>query len=69
MFWNKNADGPWFCSKCGSHNVELRCIRPGIPLLGKLPDLLGGMGAPDRRWGPKRAICKDCGHISLINIM
>ncbi len=69
MFRNKNAEGPWSCSRCGSHNVELRDMRPGIPLLDKLSDLLGGSGDPRRQWGAKRIICKDCGHVSVIHIM
>lgn len=63
------SDSPHCCSKCGSRNVELRDIRPGIPLLDKLSDLFGGLGGPQRQWGAKRIVCKDCGHVSVIHIM
>ena len=69
MFRNNNAEGPWTCSKCGSHNVVLRDMRPRVPLLDKLSDLFGGFGDPQRQWGAKRVICKDCGHVSFIHIM
>lgn len=69
MFSSKNHESPWSCSKCGSHNVELRDMRPGTPLLDKLADLLGGLAAPKRQCGAKRVICKGCGHVSVIRIM
>lgn len=69
MFSHKRQESPWACSKCGSHNVVLRDMRPGIPLLDKLSDLLGGFGDPQRQWGAKRIVCKDCGHVSIIHIM
>lgn len=69
MFSNKKPESPWSCSKCGSHNVELRDMRPRLPILGKLGDLFGDFGDPRRQWGPKRIICKDCGHVSFIQIM
>lgn len=70
MFRNKNAESPWSCSRCGSHNVELRDMRPGIPVLGKLLDWLEGpLADPRSQWGAKRVICKDCGHVSVIHIM
>lgn len=69
MFSHKRQESPWACSKCGSHNVVLRDMRPGIPLLDKLSDLFGGLGDPRRQWGAKRIICKDCGHVSVIHIM
>ncbi|WP_165079145.1 MULTISPECIES: hypothetical protein [unclassified Desulfovibrio] len=69
MFRKTTAEGPWACSKCGSRHVELRDMRPGIPLLDKLSDLLGAPGDPRRQWGAKRVICKDCGHVSVIHVM
>ena len=68
MFSNKRQESPWSCSRCGSHNVVLRDMRPGIPLLDKLSDLFGA-GDPRRQWGAKRVVCKDCGHVSVIHIM
>ncbi|MBD5538674.1 MAG: hypothetical protein HDQ94_01540 [Desulfovibrio sp.] len=64
------SDSPYCCSRCGSRNVELRDMRPGIPLLGWLADLLGGRPRdPMRHWGAKRLVCRDCGHIAILHIM
>ena len=60
------SDSPHCCSKCGSRNVALRDIRPGIPLFEKLVALFG---VPARQWGAKRIVCQDCGHTSIIHIM
>lgn len=66
MFRKNDSPSPWSCSRCGSRNVELRDMRPGLPLLDKLKDWLG---APGCQWGAKRLVCKDCGHVSVLHIM
>lgn len=70
MFRKNDSQGPWSCARCGSHNVALRRMGPGIPLLDRLEDWLGdALRGPERHWGARRVVCKDCGHVSFIHIM
>ena len=61
------------CSKCGSKNTELRDRPPhkNADLLDRLKDLFISLsfdinGIP---MGQKFIVCKDCGHVSCIQIM
>lgn len=65
------------CCNCGSSRVTMQKYLPGNSLLDwlrSLPDILrskvvSSRGHLLRAWGKQYVVCKDCGHISIIQVM
>ena len=59
------------CSRCGSENTELRSSPAGGPLPIRLAECLlrpfrpGGGILPGGRY---TVVCRDCGHVSLVQV-
>lgn len=59
------------CSRCGSENTELRGSPPDGPLPLRLAECLlrpfrpGGGILPGGRY---TVVCRDCGHVSLVQV-
>lgn len=63
------------CSNCGSSRVTMQEYLPGNSLLDwlrSLPDILRSKAVSSRgrwAWGKQYVVCKDCGHISIMQVM
>ena len=63
------------CDKCGSENTEVRATPPASISTGKgwltqLGDMFRKNAASFAHMGGgKFVVCKDCGHISIINVL